>query len=389
MLKKVYLIIIAAVVYTGCKNNNIEINGKLSGHRAGEYLYLDELRSTELITIDSASVAEDGTFRFTGKVKYPSFYLLKTDEANFLMLLLEPGQVLQINAFQDSLNFPFMISGSPGTRLMNEYNIRLQKTQLSLKKLYDTYVENLGTERLAVVMEELEKKAQVCLDELNAYTRNYIDENLNSLVSLVALYQQVAPGEYILNPEKDLEYFIRVDSAMMLQYPDYEPVASLHEQVRGLKASVAAQKMSSPISESASLAPEIALPDIEGDTIRLSSTRGKIVLLDFWASWCKPCRDENPNLVKAYDLYHDRGFEIYQVSLDRTREAWLKGISDDRLERWIHVSDIKYWQSVVVPLYNLEHIPASFLLDRDGRIIDTDLRGDQLLETLSKIFSNS
>lgn len=388
MIKQILLFLSTAVLIAGCKNNNIEINGKLSGHLPGEYLYLDELKSTELITVDSAAVDEDGTFIFRRKVRFPSFYLLKTDETNFLMLLLEPGQEIRIKAYHDSLNFPQEISGSRGTKLMNDYNIRLQKTQISLKSLYDTYIRNLGTDRLTTVMEELENQAQICLDKLNTYTKNYIDENLNSLVSLVALYQQVAPGEYILNPEKDLEYFIKVDSAMMRLYPEYEPVISLHEQVQGLKAAIIAEKIRSPESGQGNEAPEIALPDPEGDTIRLSSTRGKIVLLDFWASWCKPCRIENPNLVKAYNLYQDKGFEIFQVSLDKTKEAWTKGIVEDQLDRWVHVSDVKYWQSSVVPLYNIEKIPANFLLDREGRIIASDLRGEDLFETLSKVFTD-
>ena len=133
-------------------------------------------------------------------------------------------------------------------------------------------------------------------------------------------------------------------------------------------------------------APEIALPSPEGDTIRLSSTRGSVVLLDFWASWCLPCRKESPNLVKAYNKYHGKGFQIFQVSLDKTREAWIKGISDDQLGNWIHVSDVKYWNSVVVPLYRIESIPTNYLLDKEGRIIASNLRGEQLEQKLSEIF---
>jgi peroxiredoxin len=341
-----------------------------------------------LITVDSSAIKDDGTFSFSWKIESPSFYLIKTDETNFLTMLLEPGQNISIKAYQDSLNYPLSITGSKGTELMNEYNRRLQRTIVQLKKLYDVYIQNLGAEQLAAVMDRLDSLAQIRLDELNTYTKEYIDENLNSLVSLVALYQQVAPGEYILHPEKDLEYYVKVDSALSLLYPDYEPVKSLHDQVQGLKSDIDAQKLRSPVINETVEAPEIALPDTEGDTITLSSTRGNIVLLDFWASWCKPCRDENPNLVNAYNKYHNKGFQIYQVSLDKTREAWMKGISEDHLERWIHVSDLRYWQSVVVSLYELEQIPTNFLLDRDGKIIASDLRGEMLQRKLDELFNN-
>ena len=116
--------------------------------------------------------------------------------------------------------------------------------------------------------------------------------------------------------------------------------------------------------------------------------KNNIVFIDFWASWCSPCRRENPNLVKAYDLYHRKGFDIYQVSLDKTKDAWIRGIEEDHLSRWIHVSDIKYWNSIVIPLYSIESIPANFLLDKDGRIIATNLRGDNPINKLGEIFNN-
>ena len=135
-----------------------------------------------------------------------------------------------------------------------------------------------------------------------------------------------------------------------------------------------------------SFSPEIALPTPDGDTIRLSSTRGKIVLLDFWAAWCKPCRDENPNLVANYKKYHDMGFEIFQVSLDQTLDQWVEGIEDDKLGEWIHVSDLNYWNSVVVPAFYIEAIPTNFLLDKEGKIIARNVRGKALGDKLIEIF---
>ena len=133
-------------------------------------------------------------------------------------------------------------------------------------------------------------------------------------------------------------------------------------------------------------APEIALPSPSDDTVQLSSLRGKIVLLDFWASWCAPCRHENPNLVRNYKKYKDKGFEIYQVSFDRTKSAWLKGIEDDKLD-WFHVSDLQYWNSIVVPVYNIQGIPMNYLLDREGKIMAHNLRGEQLGRKLEEIFN--
>jgi peroxiredoxin len=388
MYKKLLLFFIAGLTISGCKNNINEINGKLINSVKGDYIFLDELKSNELLTVDSVRVSDDGTFSLTRKIDFPSFYLLKTDNSNFLTLLLEPGEKIELTAYRDSLNYPVSVSGSEGTKLMADYNGRLRETIGKLSSLRSVYMKNLDKPELPLVMERLDSLAQSYLNEINLYTKNYIDENITSLVSLVALYQQVAPGEYILHPQKDLDYYVKVDSSMWLLYPDYEPVKSLHEQIGEMVSIVSGQENFSAIPLRGDIAPEIALPNPRGDTIKLSSTRGSVVLLDIWAAWCSPCRRENPNLVKIYDLYHDRGFQIYQVSIDKTREAWLKGIEDDQLGKWIHVSDLKYWSSEVVPLYKIESIPANFLLDREGKIIATNLRGEMLQKKLEETFNN-
>lgn len=387
MIRNSLIFLVILLPLSACKNNNIEITGKLTNPFKDEYIYLDELRDSSLETIDSALIGEDGAFSFSLRRKAPAFYLLKTDETNFLTMLLEPGQIAEINAPNDSLNFPGKIKGSRGTELMAEYNRKLSETISSLSGLREIYLASVGTPDLPLVMERLDSTARTYLDDISSYTKKYIDENLSSLVALTALYQQIAPGEYVLNPQKDLEYFLKVDSSLYSLYPDYEPVKTLHEQVMHLVSDMTAQNIIDSRFRHGTEAPEITLPDTAGNPVKLSSSRGNIVLLDFWAAWCPPCRMENPNLVKAYDLYHDRGFTIFQVSLDRTKEAWTKGIREDNLGRWIHVSDLKYWNSEVIPVYNLEQIPTSYLLDREGRIIASNLRGDELLNRLEQIFN--
>jgi thiol-disulfide isomerase/thioredoxin len=387
MNKKLFLYLIAMIVFAGCKNNSVQIAGTLTNPTPESYIFLDELKSSELKTIDSVKLSDDGSFKFKLEVETPSFYLLKLNERNFLTMLVNPGEKIKLEANYDSLNYPVSISGSEGSELMAEYNRTLRKTIDKLTGLNAIYMQNADSPGLPAVMESLDSMAQSYLSEINTYTKNYIDKNLESLVSLVALYQQVAPNVYVLNPGKDLNYFVKVDSAMSILYPDYEPVTSLHRQVQEFVSAMKGDSEVTPVSAAGGEAPEISLPTPEGDTIKLSSTRGSVVLVDFWASWCMPCRQENPNLVKAYNLYHKRGFQIFQVSLDKTKEAWVKGIQDDQLGKWIHVSDIQYWNSVVVPLYKIESIPTNLLLDRDGRIIAANLRGEQLQIKLGELFN--
>jgi thiol-disulfide isomerase/thioredoxin len=386
MLRHSAVILLFILAVTGCKNNTIVINGKLEGPASGKYILLDELKADDLVTVDSVLISDDGLFSLERKLEHPAFYLLKTDNTNFLTLLLEPGQLIELSSHVDSLNYPRSLTGSEGSLSMLTYNRRLLTTINELKALNEVYMQNLDTPELSRVMESLDTMAQKYLNDINDYTKKYIDENLSSLVSLVALYQQVAPGEYIMNPERDLEYFIKVDSSLFRLYPDYAPVISLHEQVAQLRSTIAAQQGLAPGAAGNMIAPDIALPNPEGDTISLSSLRGSVVLLDIWAAWCPPCRAENPNLVKAFNKYSGKGFTIYQVSLDKTRDAWLDGISTDKLDKWIHVSDLNYWNSVVVPMLGIESIPANFLIDREGKIIDTNLRGERLEQRLAEIF---
>ena len=132
-------------------------------------------------------------------------------------------------------------------------------------------------------------------------------------------------------------------------------------------------------------APNISLQDPKGKTIELKSLRGKVVLLDFWAAWCRPCRMENPNVVAMYKKYKNKGFTVYSVSLDKTREAWVQAIQQDGLEWENHVSDLQYWNSAGARLYNVSSIPATFLIGKDGKIIDKNLRGAALEAKLMQI----
>ena len=130
-------------------------------------------------------------------------------------------------------------------------------------------------------------------------------------------------------------------------------------------------------------APDFEMASVDGKKIKLSQFRGQYVLLDFWASWCAPCRQENPNLVKQYHAFKDKGFTIFGVSLDANKDLWLKAIKDDKLT-WTHVSELKQWDSNIVKLYSIEGIPMSFLLDKQGKIIGKNLRAEQLSELLTK-----
>jgi thiol-disulfide isomerase/thioredoxin len=203
--------------------------------------------------------------------------------------------------------------------------------------------------------------------ELYAYQRSFVERNQSAFISVLLLPEI---GRYTQN-------FLEADSILDRLHP------SLRSSPTGkaVKSYIAAEKKTSI----GAFAPEFAAPDTAGKMFSLSSLKGKYVLLDFWAAWCAPCREENPNIVLAYQKYKDRGFTVLGVSLDRNRKDWLKGIHTDRLT-WQHVSELKYFTSPTALLYNISSIPRSFLLDPSGKIIAKDLRGEELQEKLKELF---
>ena len=186
-------------------------------------------------------------------------------------------------------------------------------------------------------------------------------------------------------------------SAFLVTYFEsaFEQYAGLYKEVRdGLKGRYPNNEFYQHVDQKVSTAviagmeaPDIALSDREGNIRRLSDLRGKVVLIDFWASWCRPCRMENPNVVRLYERYRDQGFEVFSVSLDNNREAWLKAITDDRLTWPNHVSDLRGWSSAGGKLYGISSIPATVLVDRNGIILARNLRGQQLESKLKEIFA--
>jgi peroxiredoxin len=176
----------------------------------------------------------------------------------------------------------------------------------------------------------------------------------------------------MLPPQNYLDVYQEIDQSLGNKYPNHPMVQMLHKIV-------AQQSALSPGSP----CPEIALPDPNGKEIRLSSFRGKVVLIDFWASWCRPCRAEMPNVVALYKKYKDKGFEIFGVSLDKDKENWVQAIKEDGIT-WPQVSDLKFWNSEAVALFNVEAIPYTVLVDKEGKIIAKGLRGADLENAVKK-----
>jgi peroxiredoxin len=386
-LRTLVIIILLAALTAGCKRNGFTVSGRIEGAGKDEYILLREVKPNILEPVDSVIISRDGSFKIRAGISFPTFFLLSIDSDDFLTLLVNPGDRINITASAGSISSPSMVEGSDATNVMLRFRREHDNVIGELEKLTKAYNDSIGSDRLPLIMDSLDRKAAAIVADFRERAMTYLEENSGSMVSIFLLNQQVVPGLQLFDPAKEPDLFYRADSLLYALYPESDMVLDLHTFVAGLRRSVTVSNETAGSFGEGDLLPDIALPGPNGDTVMLSSLRGSIVLVDFWAAWCPPCREENPNLVTMYDTYHHRGFDIYQVSLDIRKEDWTEAIRKDRLGRWKHVSDLRYRDSEVVKRFGLTEIPYNYLIDRDGRVIAVNLRGDTLRKKLGELFN--
>jgi len=330
MKKKIQFIaalMLSAGFAHGQQLQNVKLNGTYVNQSNGK-VYLQKFDNKVFTTIDSAQVV-DGKFSFSTNVLIPELYGLSINTAKT----------------------PYYI-------FLDHHPIAVDLD--STKNYSSTLV-----------------KGSLLQDEFNAYRKlrnvdisEYIKAHPASLVSAYVLYRNFS---YRLSPEQIGENIALLDPALHS--------SSFVKQLKELTAvlnNVAVGKK----------APDFAAPDPQGKTVRLSEHYKKYTLIDFWASWCGPCRRENPNVVAAFKKYRDRGFSVFGVSLDKNKAAWVKGIRDDGLN-WLQVSELSYWSSSIAKDYGVRAIPANFLIDENGVIVGKNLRGEQLQQKLEELLGTS
>ncbi len=387
---KKLLLFLPAIIILSCspsERSNYTIYGEFE-NASGEMIYLMEMRSEEIIPADSVIADQNGGFTFSGRIEQPRFLVVQDKPSNNLTLLISPGEEITVTGDIDDIRRSYQVEGSPGSERVMRLNREMDGTLDKLDSLGNIYRSKLNEP--GVDIEELRADTREKFDSIaekqRLFTIGFIEEEPGSLASLMALYMQIDPSTFVLGRPGDLKYYKMVDSALFEKYPELDYVVTLNENIREMETNIEMRRLREESLHAGSTAPEIALPGREGDTITLSSLRGRYVLLNFWASWSEESRNENPGLIDIYNRFNPQGLEILQVSLDRNRESWLRGISEDRTGEWMHASDLQFWSSSVVPVYRIDELPVSFLIDMEGRIMARSASADSLAEIIEDIF---
>ena len=377
-MKKTILLLVLVIINYSCKTNEqeplspntYEIKGNAKGVVNGLRAYINSIENNRQVTIDTAIIMNE-EFVFQGKIANPS---IKTITINSIQgnlpFVLESGRT-NININKDSLYYS-SISGSKNNKDYNLYKSEYNKRAQGINALNVEYANAANQETRNKIIE----KASRLNTELQEFGMEFIASNPNSDFSLLLLETQIT------NPDINLE-------KLKSNYAALQPVINKNAAYKSIGAKIKSEI--DIIEASANLnigkiAPNFTAPSIDGEIISLNDIKGKATIIDFWASWCGPCRRENPNIVRVYEKYKDKGLVIIGVSLDKSgqKDRWQKAIEDDKLD-WYQVGSLQYFNDPVARMYNISSIPAAFILDEDGKIVAKRLRGSALDEQIASM----
>lgn len=361
--------IILLGIFTGlaCSDpKRFEIKGAISGLN-NETIYLEEITGTQPLIIDSVKAGKNGSFKFAGNTDNKTMFRINIANSSAIDLLIRNGHKVKIKGIRNGPYIDYEVKGSPGSEEIRNINRYMLGISSQVAELEEEYNQKQHTANKDSLVNALTNRYRIIAQDQNQYIKAFIARSQDPVLKIYA-------SSY-LNVEADFPYIDSLVSTIPKDTgSDY--VFNFVKNIESVRAVSSGQQ-----------APEINLPTPDGRLAALSSLKGKYVLIDFWASWCAPCRKENPNLVRTYNKFKDQGFMIYGVSLDRNKKAWEEAILKDGLA-WIHVSDLKYWDSEAAKLYRIESIPSNLLLDKTGKIIAKNLHGAELDNFLTTIFLN-
>jgi len=374
MKNLLFVAIVSTTFLFSCneKISSYTINGTIEAVEDGEKVYIELQNEEGMLSAIDTAIIENGKFKFVGKAEQIEMAYIQIGSLQGKIRFILENTNINITAYKDSLDVS-KIEGSYQTDELNKFNKgfetfqnKAQEYQMNNMFAYQKAAEEDDTETINRIREEF----SVIQDQMNDYMKSYASENPKSYTSLLLLRDLISDPDGFESAKQSFE-------ALSEELKSTKIGKEIQEKIESLLAVSVGQ-----------IAPDFSAPNPDGQMVSLKESLGKVTLIDFWASWCGPCRMENPNVVAMYNEFHEKGLNIIGVSLDREnqKDKWLEAIETDKLT-WVHVSNLKFWQDPIALQYGIQSIPATLLLDADGKIIAKNLRGNELREKVSELLT--
>lgn len=380
-MKKIVSVLLIGLLLNACKKEERKsegyiINGTAEGVYNGIRVYLKAADERGAQTPQDTAIVMDGAFTFEGNIDYPEMWFLSVDNVVGSIPVMVENEDIDIVIDKNNLQ-ETTVTGTKSNEALLEYNKKINSMMDRRTDLNREYATNVNTAD-SVTKARITKEFNDISEEMKSYPIQFIKERNDNYMALALI-------ENLLKQKPDDVTEIEVAYNNLTNDIKNSVYGKMVEtKINDLKK----QNEGLAMLNIGKIAPNFSAPDPDGKQVSLNDIKGKATIIDFWAAWCGPCRRENPNVVKVYNKYHDKGLEIISVSLDKPgqKEKWLKAIEDDKLT-WHHVSNLNYFNDPVARLYNIQSIPATFILDADGKIVAKSLRGQALEDKIAEMLN--